>query len=299
MDNSIELKPVKDLLGMNFFIPEYQRGYRWKTRQVLDLLEDIQEFITNTPGGMYCLQPLVVKNKEKLNEEELLDNVRSAQSIQEVKNQLAEKWEVVDGQQRLTTLYILIKYLNNNTPLYQIDYATRDKSRDFLNKIGTPDTKEDAKKYIDYLHMQNTYEQIKKWFEGKSKEEKTSFLNAIINRTEFIWYECKEDTIEVFTRLNIGKISLTNSELVKALFLNSSHFVSNQIRQNEIAVLWDRMEYALQKDEFWCFIHENGYEQPTRIDFILELLVKLKNEERMARVRRNRRMIVKMILIGK
>lgn len=280
MNNSIELKPVKDLLGMNFFIPEYQRGYRWKTRQVLDLLEDIQEFITNTPGGMYCLQPLVVKNKEKLNEEELLDNVRSAQSIQEVKNQLAEKWEVVDGQQRLTTLYILIKYLNNNTPLYQIDYATRDKSRDFLNKIGTPDTKEDAKKYIDYLHMQNTYEQIKKWFEGKSKEEKTSFLNAIINRTEFIWYECKEDTIEVFTRLNIGKISLTNSELVKALFLNSSHFVSNQIRQNEIAVLWDRMEYALQKDEFWCFIHEDGYEQPTRIDYILELLVKLKNEEK-------------------
>lgn len=280
MDNSIELKPVKDLLGMNFFIPEYQRGYRWKTRQVLDLLEDIQEFITNTPGGMYCLQPLVVKNKEKLNEEELLDNVRSAQSIQEVKNQLAEKWEVVDGQQRLTTLYILIKYLNNNTPLYQIDYATRDKSRDFLNKIGIPDKKEEAQQYIDYLHMQNTYEQIKKWFEGKSKEEKTSFLNAIINRTEFIWYECKENTIEVFTRLNIGKISLTNSELVKALFLNSSHFVSNQIRQNEIAVLWDRMEYALQKDEFWCFIHEDGYEQPTRIDYILELLVKLKNEEK-------------------
>jgi len=280
MDNLIELKPVKDLLGMNFFIPEYQRGYRWKTRQVLDLLEDIQEFITNTPGGMYCLQPLVVKKKEHFNEEKLLDIVKSAQNIQEVKNLLAEKWEVVDGQQRLTTLYILIKYLNNNVPFYQIDYATRDNSLVFLNNIGTRETKEDAQQYIDFFHIQNTYEQINKWFEGKSIEEKTSFLNAIINRTEFIWYECAEDPIEVFTRLNIGKISLTNSELVKALFLNSSHFVSNQIRQNEIAVLWDRIEYALQKDEFWCFIHEDGYEQPTRIDFILELLVKLKNEEK-------------------
>ena len=265
---------------MKFFIPEYQRGYRWKTRQVLDLLEDIQEFITNTPGGMYCLQPLVVKKKEQHNDETLLDNVKKAQNIQEVKNLLAEKWEVVDGQQRLTTLYILIKYLNNNVPFYQIDYATRDKSLVYLNKIETQETKEDAKQYIDFFHMQNTYEQINKWFEGKNKEEKTSFLNAIINRTEFIWYECAEDPIEVFTRLNIGKISLTNSELVKALFLNSSHFVSDQIRQNEIAVLWDRMEYALQKDEFWCFIHENGYEQPTRIDFILELLVKLKNEKK-------------------
>lgn len=279
MDNSIELKPVKDLLGMNFFIPEYQRGYRWKTRQVLDLLEDIQDFIKNTPGGMYCLQPLVVKKGEPLNEENLLENVKRAQNIQEVKNLLAEKWEVVDGQQRLTTLYILIKYLNN-VPFYQIDYATRDKSRDFLNKIGTTDKKEEAQHYIDFLHMQNTYEEINKWFKGKSDEEKNSFLNAIINRTEFIWYDCAENAIEVFTRLNIGKISLTNSELVKALFLNSSHFASNQIRQNEIAVLWDRMEYALQKDEFWCFIHEDGYEQPTRIDFILELLVKLKNEER-------------------
>ena len=45
MDNStIALKPVKDLLGMNFFIPDYQRGYRWTAQQLKDLLDDIWDF---------------------------------------------------------------------------------------------------------------------------------------------------------------------------------------------------------------------------------------------------------------
>lgn len=269
---NIQLKPIRELQGMSFFIPEYQRGYRWKTRQVLDLLDDIDEFMKNNSGGMYCLQPLVVKKRAAKEEQELLDEIKKKEKIQEIKNLLTEQWDVVDGQQRLTTLFILIKYLDKD-PYFQIDYATREGSRKFLNEIK----KDDAQKYIDYMHIYNTQCQIANWFKGKSEDKKASFRDTILNRTEFIWYECDEKPIEVFTRLNIGKISLTNSELVKALFLNSSNFTSDKIRQNEIAVLWDRMEYALQKDEFWCFIHEDGYDQPTRIDFILELLVKLKN----------------------
>ena len=45
MENSIELKAVKDILGMNFFIPSYQRGYRWKEQQVIDLLNGLSLFI--------------------------------------------------------------------------------------------------------------------------------------------------------------------------------------------------------------------------------------------------------------
>jgi hypothetical protein len=272
---------------MNFFIPEYQRGYRWKTRQVLDLLDDIDEFMNNNSGGMYCLQPLVVKKRPAKKDQELLAEINTKlhvknypkETIQDIKDLLTEQWDVVDGQQRLTTLFILIKFLNNHESFYQLKYATREGSQDFLDNIKDK-KKEDANEYIDYLHIYNTYTQIANWFKEKRKsdDERTSFRDTILNRTEFIWYECDEDPIEVFTRLNIGKISLTNSELVKALFLNSSNFVSDQIRQNEIAVLWDRMEYALQKDEFWCFIHEDGYDQPTRIDFILELFVKLMKE---------------------
>ena len=94
----------------------------------------------------------------------------------------------------------------------------------------------------------------------------------------FIWYKSvDEDPIKVFTRLNIGKISLTNAELIKALFLNRSNFGEKdfkhlKLRQQEIASEWDNIEYTLQNDEFWLFLHEKGYDRPTRIDFIFDLI---------------------------
>ena len=43
-ENMIDLRSVSDLLGMKFYIPSYQRGYRWTEQQVIDLLNDIKEF---------------------------------------------------------------------------------------------------------------------------------------------------------------------------------------------------------------------------------------------------------------
>lgn len=63
MESSVKLLPVKELLGMNFYIPEYQRGYRWGKQQAVDLLEDISAFANKTSDDndeIYCIQPLVV-----------------------------------------------------------------------------------------------------------------------------------------------------------------------------------------------------------------------------------------------
>ncbi len=283
MDNSIELKPVKDLLGMNFFIPEYQRGYRWKTRQVLDLLEDLQDFMDTKTNGSYCLQPLVV-NKHQ-NTDDIRQKVREAlennKEIDTIKEILQDQWDVVDGQQRLTTLFILIRFLssktgNDNYP-YRIEYETRPGSREFLFNIE----EKRASDNIDFWHIYNTQVAIENWFKKKNKtdKDKEQFLQTILNQIEFIWYKSEEEPIEVFTRLNIGKISLTNAELVKALLLNKANFNDGSIpSQNEVAIIWDQIEYTLQNDRFWCFLHDEGYNQPTRIDFLLELILKLKNK---------------------
>ena len=88
-DNVLTPKSLLDILGCRFFIPDYQRGYRWTERQVTDLLDDLLEFAEGErkKGDFYCLQPLVVKKRD-------------------------EDWfEVIDGQQRLTTLYVLLKLL--------------------------------------------------------------------------------------------------------------------------------------------------------------------------------------------
>ena len=59
-EKKIKETAVAELLGRNFFIPGYQRGYRWTEQQVKDLLNDINEFEPEN-GSWYCLQPLVTK----------------------------------------------------------------------------------------------------------------------------------------------------------------------------------------------------------------------------------------------
>ena len=267
-DNNIELKSVTELCGMNFYIPNYQRGYRWTDQQVNDLLNDINEF--NDTNGFYCLQPLVVKQRggdvfKKIKEE--------AKDINDVYDYLKGIWEVIDGQQRLTTIFILMKCLGISDRHYSLKYETRCKSEDFLK--GNLDINENN---IDYFHISKAKHTIEKWLEKKDAQLRMSLQKKLLERVYFIWYESvDEDPIKVFTRLNIGKISLTNSELIKALFLNRKNFDANKnehikLRQQEIASEWDKIEYTLQNNEFWLFLHEKDYKRPTRIDFIFELI---------------------------
>jgi hypothetical protein len=284
MANQIEPKSISELEGMKFFIPSYQRGYRWTQQQVRDLLEDIQEFIEKEREGFYCIQPLVVKkeipNEKKGESKKRLTEVEESDLLQKTEDIISEytKWEVIDGQQRLTTIYILLSYLGRNK-YYQIEYKTRTDSKEFLRNIDI----EKKESNIDYFHMVEAKEQIESWFAEKEKfaeENKKTFLITLLENVKFIWYESvDEDPVKVFTRLNIGKISLTNAELIKALFLNKSNFSNAnynyhkiRLQQQEIAGEWDNIEYTLQNDEFWLFLNKPEYNKPTRIDFIFDLM---------------------------
>ncbi len=281
------IQPVKDLLYKeikDYYIPAYQRGYRWEKRQAKELLKDIWEFSLKEDKGdkeIYCIQPLVVK-----------------EIIKEINNINKPVWEVVDGQQRLTTIYIILSYLSGEVKAnigdysnYVIHYETREKSAEFLGNLASK-KENDKWENIDYFHMYNVYEAIKAWFEKMEKDEpniRSKFADVLLNRVHYIWYDIKKDqeATDVFTRLNIGKIALTDAELIKALFLNESNFKGLEdikAKQDEIALEWDRIESTMQNDEFWYFIHEKKYTNQTRIDFLFELLYKnnaygLENDE--------------------
>lgn len=262
-DNELTLRPINDLLEKpeQFFIPAYQRGYRWTKRQVEDLLNDIRDFQKDSESALketfYCLQPLVVRKK-------------------------GEKWELVDGQQRLTTIHIILSYLEDIMKIvkkecYTLQYETREGSEEFLKAIDLERREEN----IDYHHMCDAYETIKDWFDNQDGTYRIKFLQTLLDNDEIgknvkiIWYEIKEniDPVEVFTRLNIGKIPLTNAELVKALFLRSRNFSTNEVSllQIKIAQEWDTIEKALQDDEFWYFLN-NEDKYASRIEYLLELM---------------------------
>lgn len=272
--NTLELKSVAELQNLAFYIPDYQRGYRWTRRQVEDLLNDIFEFSQKDNAGIYCLQPLVVIKRSS--EEQLLDRVHAAKDLDEVKRILNGQWEVVDGQQRLTTIRLILEVLRHHR-FYEITYQTREDSAEFLNGITTTEAEKEAEKNIDFYHIYEAYKKIDEWLKEIDGKQKERFQNVLLHRVKFIWYETKEDPKEVFTRLNIGKISLTNAELIKALLLNKSNFGSSdddkiRLWQQEIAMEWDVIEYALQSNEFWLFLNAPGDERPTRIDYVFDMI---------------------------
>jgi len=261
----LDVKPVSNLLEMNFFIPAYQRGYRWTDQQVKELLEDIYKFRPKNEEW-YCLQPIVVKEREK------------------------GEWEVIDGQQRLTTIFLIIHYFNEmwigkqkiSEP--EIKYETRDASFKFLKEmsVGEDDHVLITSENIDFWHISKAYETIHEWVKTKKHFDNNNFQSMFKEKTKVIWYETVEsDTEQIFTRINSGKIRLTNAELIKALFLNSSNFKTNnaadedkiRLKQLEIASEWDFIEYSLHNDEFWLFVNKDENEKDTRIEFLFELLV--------------------------
>jgi len=281
---AINLISIQEMLDLKFYISSYQRGYRWDERQVLDLLEDIYEFQRKPKkleGEFYCLQPLVVKKREE-----------------------KEEYELIDGQQRLTTIFLVLSFLedvrkilfSNDTNKYIINYETREGSKNFLNSISS--IQEENNKNIDYYYMSKAYLTIKDWFGTENsvnnqRPNKGDFLNTLLksdiradkkdyaNNVRFIWYEVEDDNQkpeEIFTRLNIGKIPLTNAELIKALFFIHENEEDKKKHQFKKAYEWEYMEQIFQKDEFWYFLNKQENITPTRIDFIFTLIAnKYKN----------------------
>ena len=272
--NTLELKSIAELQDMAFYIPAYQRGYRWTQQQVKDLLKDILEFSGKKGNAsIYCWQPLVIV-KRLSDEDSVMKRIHEAKDLNEVRHLLKEQWEVVDGQQRLTTIRLILEVLQQ-PHFYDIEYETRKNSASFLDGImnGIPDS--NVKENIDYYYIKQAVNYTNNWLKGKDIDR---FRNVLLHQVKFIWYETQENNPkEVFTRLNIGKISLTNAELIKALLLNKSNFPNDdystvRLRQQEIAMEWDVIEYTLQSNEFWLFLNEPGNERSTRIDFIFDMI---------------------------
>ena len=261
-------KPVAEFLDGNhhFYIPSYQRGYRWEEKQVKDLLKDICDFAEKETGTSYYLQPIVVK-ENPLNK---------------------KQWIVIDGQQRLTTILLILKHLRkisedaktSPAELYDITYQTR--NMNFDNIIATDD--------IDSFFAHSALQIIIEWFQ-KYKGKKSRVVEVLFDtypkdsnkpQVKFIWYVVENDdeieSIKIFNNLNKGKIRLTNAELIKALFILKSK--EEGLDEKALAYEWNEMENQLHDDRFWYFLANKNYNPATRIDIIFDFLTLKKIDEK-------------------
>lgn len=275
-ENKIKVTAVSELLGMNFFIPGYQRGYRWTEQQVNDLLNDIKEFKSEN-NSWYCLQPLVVK---RLKEDTFKRIKEEAASLDEVKSLLKGRWEVIDGQQRLTAIYLILACLGI-TKKYTIEYETRKGSLNFLENISEK-AEAEAKGNIDFFYMHKAYKTVEKFFDEKKNQEhfQEGFKGKLLNNVKFIWYDVgdldEEKKHNLFSNLNSGKIALTNAELIKALFLNkvgTEKGSEREIQQRLIAEEFDQMERAIRQDDFWYFVAGNQEKPSSCINLLFDLML--------------------------
>ena len=254
----LEAKPIGNIKG-NFFIPKYQRGYRWTDSQVKTLLNDLWENCNQETKREYCLQPVVVRKRAD------------------------EDYELIDGQQRFTTALIILSYIKRTFPFVQINYTleyeTRQSTAEFLANIN----EDDAEKNIDFFHIYKANKCIDNWLNeifGDDINRKlaalVNLLDYLINKVKVIWYEVgdDEDPIALFTRLNIGRIQLTNAELVKALLLKN---YNDDVDKEKIerSIQWDGIEKELrsEKDELWYFLTtRNAAAYPTRIELLFDMM---------------------------
>ena len=245
MDTAYE-KTIEQIIGEGrvinrYIIPNYQRGYRWGEKEVTKLLDDLYSaFMSNRDKGekekkKYCLQPVVVVKGKEISD---VLSVKNSAGKEETYN--VNEWIVVDGQQRLTTLYLLLlmgQKMNHKKQIYQIRFDSRanttsilskwegrmyDKQRDLeiiktlteykseepydANETGEIEKEDDAEdEGLDYYYLKDAVITIREWFWGTDDQSKVEnfvdFARYILKNTIMLWYESENKAEEEQVKL--------------------------------------------------------------------------------------------------
>lgn len=252
MDNSQWLS-VKDIVSKykKFNVPSLQRTYRWGEKEIILLLNDLYEFYNtneDSTNDFYPLQPLILK-----------------------KNKNYDCYDILDGQQRLTTIKLIGAYLkskdhNLNACNIDISYESRSNVEEIFLEIDKNSDDNLSDKYKDKMelyYISKAFACIKNWFEPSQKNEKKKSNNEEAKRrredsiykvlfddgskSRFYVYELEDDADEkkIFQNINQGRISLSSSELIKPLFLGSVFETDDNV---------DKYSFVNTRDGYGIFI---------------------------------------------
>lgn len=230
-----------------FAIPAYQRGYKWKAIDIEQLLNDINAFQTHGDDDVfYCLQNITL--------------------VREGAN-----FNVVDGQQRLTTLSLMLSYLEENDLVKgKLDYQIRKESQQFLNEyvyshklssfkknssISSTDSvlldwndlgilDDDEYNYQDIFYMYNAYRTVQLWF-VKHEAVRDEMKDKILNRVKLIVnlpQISSSQELELFDNLNGKRVSLDGADLIRAMIIT-------RVARKEVEDIEDAAKHVVMLNE--------------------------------------------------
>lgn len=280
---SIIIKPISELLDYEFVIPKYQRGYRWDSNQITDLLNDLTEFQKNaSTNDFYCLQPIAVV-ADKSNDKRFI---------------------VVDGQQRLTTIFLILKAFGGmSEKCYTLTMDERKEQEKYIAEQKFTVNDDSYTDNIDNFYVKKAYESILSWKEETPENSNASrFLTTLFSPgpikgyAAVIWHIIEEDdAMEAFRRLNYGKIPLTSAELVKAIILQTDCYpVKDKERELQTAISqrraleWDEMEHRLANSLFSSMVCRKDDNEEIGIGLVLDFVADKINASLKNRIVRNK-----------
>lgn len=208
MKDTISIVSINDILKVNLDIPNYQRPYKWKSKNVIELLEDINKALEEAELNKdykYRIGTILLHS----------DN---------------DKYNIVDGQQRLLTLVLIKYYLDNNFKCSLL-----------------------SKKYIDKITKENlhyNYECIENWFSLKDSLLKEKINNMFENILEVvvIVVENIAEAFQLFDSQNNRGKSPDPHDLLKAYHLRE--MMNNKYEMEQAVKKWESIEPSKIKSLF-------------------------------------------------
>ena len=242
-----------------FIIPSYQRGYVWGQERAGQRVNSVINILESLIDGF--------NNKKEI----FLQGI----TVCEDGNNIT----LVDGQQRTTFFYLLLKYLNFNGH-FSIHYAVREPSDTFLKEfsvaaiLNADYAKLDNEEFQDIYFFKKSIFIIDKYLKNIEQDD---FLEYVKNKVRFLYISIPEEKATIiFSMMNGNKAQMLNEELIKSELLRSASLTSEQSLISEVENTAIRSRLAREWDS-WLYWwndkeHQEFFHIQTQLGWLLPLV---------------------------
>ena len=243
--NPLTINGLLSIPNEQFVIPSYQRRYAWKEPQVWALFEDI-DMLQDGDGHLFGMLILHSSNPHHAGINQL---------------------DLVDGQQRLTTLSLLLlailkkykeeeneeKIADINKMLYCKDYNDKTFQKLILGDLDNDDFKRILKN--NYVEIQNknllnTFNNFSIWIDKKTEDHGIIWLNKffykLVNVAKIIRLDVShaQDAYKLFETINNRGLKLSATDIIKNFILGHAAKISES-KLDEVKTIWSDIIISL------------------------------------------------------